>query len=104
MEEDYTPQSPTVTVLRPSSSADFHLAEQALARGASSSKIQAAFRRHRERLLFRMLVFVVRRAAACPPRVLLAKLNPREAALIRDDPKLRKGETQDTRGWINRRS
>ena len=61
MEEDYTPQSPTVTVLRPSSSADFHLAEQALARGASSSKIQAAFRRHRERLLFRMLVFVVRR-------------------------------------------
>ena len=37
-EEDYTPQSPTVTVLRPSSSADFHLAEQALARGASSSK------------------------------------------------------------------
>ena len=89
MEEDYTPQSPTVTVLRPSSSADFHLAEQALARGASSSKIQAAFRRHRERLLFRMLVFVVRRAAACPPRVLLAKLNPREAALIRDDPKLR---------------
>jgi len=41
-EEDYTPQSPTVTVVRPSSSADFHPAEQALARGASSSKIQAA--------------------------------------------------------------
>ena len=34
-EEDYTPQSPTVTVLRPSPSAGFHLAEQALARGAS---------------------------------------------------------------------
>ena len=62
MEEDYTPQSPTVTVLRPSSSADFHLAEQPLAVAAEGRLDLGGGDAARQRLLGQVEVGRGRRA------------------------------------------